>query len=119
MEIKIIETSEIKELCYNDINSNVDGTEDFIGNAGGLLEDFYYSEAEEVYFSTQENFEWWANIIKRYEEMDEKISSYLNSFHEEKEEKEEKLWRECNCEFSDTPSVVVTYIEDAIQKEGE
>jgi len=64
MKTKIIETGEIKSLAIYDKNG-IDYTRDFIGNYGSLTDgSFKYNDDDEVYETTQENFDWWKTVIK-------------------------------------------------------
>jgi hypothetical protein len=117
MLVKIKETSEIKELNYTDIKSGIDCTNDLIGNQGALSDGQFLcdDESEADYITSEENFDWWENIIKKYEKSDKMYEEFIDGIEEvtgeEKDEAIRLLWNECNCDFEDIPDAIISYIE--------
>lgn len=75
--IKIKETGELKELgIYTE--DGIDWTNDFIGNSDGFSETggIIWNEEDDVYEATQDNYEWWENVITAYADAEEKVNDY-------------------------------------------
>ena len=65
MQVKIKETGEIKELSYYCNTQDIeDCTRDIIFNTGDQ-DQFSYDEENDIYITSQENFEWWEDWFKR------------------------------------------------------
>ena len=58
MEIRIIETKELKDLTIKDTNG-IDWTNDLLGNADATI----YNEETEEHEMSQETFDWWEEYI--------------------------------------------------------
>lgn len=64
MKIKINETGKIKHLNIYDPKTGIDWTNDLIGNAGALQNgQFEYNYDDDVYFASQDTFDWWSEYI--------------------------------------------------------
>jgi len=70
MEIKIIETGEKCNLIITDPKSGCGWTNDLMGNHDALPE---YDDDEGVYLMKQEDYNWWSDLIERYQEADDRF----------------------------------------------
>lgn len=74
MQVKIIETGEVKTLKLIGPNSGVDFVQDFVGNGGGFEnKDFAYNYDKDVYEATSQAFDWWHQVISDQQELVERI----------------------------------------------
>ena len=87
MRIKITESEEIKELEIINPKTGIDYINDFLIKHGGF-ESIKFSETEDMYVTDQENFSRWDDIIKRYQEVDDR---YFNVKQELPWEKSEEM----------------------------
>jgi hypothetical protein len=69
MEIRINETKQIKYLSITDPKTGCDWTVDLIGSHGG---EFDYDYDDNIYTMDQDNFNWWEDLIERYQSADNK-----------------------------------------------
>ena len=76
MDVKIIETGEIVELSIRDVDTNIDWTEEIVGNNGGFgpAKDGLIERTEnEPYEATAETVKWWQDYISGYEATKDEI----------------------------------------------
>ena len=74
MKIRIEETNESRELTLNDPKTKTDYVVGFIGNTGALDDgQFEYDDDTEVYTTTQENFDWWQNVVKDNQKLEDRL----------------------------------------------
>lgn len=79
MRVKIKETGEIKEIGITDPKTGLNYVSDFVGNAGGFLEDFENVDGEDYYLATAETVEWWEKVIEVHEYVKEVVHVIENS----------------------------------------
>src|SRR5690554_4796374 len=78
MNIKIIETGEVRSLSIINPLSGLDFTEDFVSSAGGFEnKDFVLLRDEGVYSCSRDTFDWWVNIISKHQELNYRIKDLL------------------------------------------
>jgi hypothetical protein len=71
MDIKIIETQEIKTLTILDPKTETDYAADLIGNHDG-----FSGDDDGLNTMTQDNYEWWAKLLTEYQAADYKLHEY-------------------------------------------
>ena len=90
MKVKIIETGEIKELSYS-MNGTQNDTGDMIGNHDGFGDkiecQFKYNEEEDLYETSEYNFDWWKKLFDTMEESDNYRKMVMNEVDNEEWEK--------------------------------
>ena len=70
MQVKVIETGEVKTLGLIDPDSGVDFVQDFVGNGGGFEnKDFVYNHEDDVFEATAQAFGWWNQVISDQQEL--------------------------------------------------
>lgn len=75
MEIIITETGEKEELTLIDPKSGVNWINDLMGNHDALPD----RNDEGYHLMDQENYDWWADLVTRYQAADNKYHDLLNS----------------------------------------
>lgn len=105
--VKIIETGEIKELAITDPKSNLDWSRDLLGNY-----DAYngYDEEAEIDLMTEETFDWWADLMPRYEAADFAVEEYRKSLDDDSDFLEH-LNHATGCDLEDMPAAMMSAIE--------
>jgi hypothetical protein len=74
MRILIKETMAIEELKLISPDNGINYISDFIGNAGGFLnQDFSYHHELDVHICSQENFDWWKKVIEDNQILEDRI----------------------------------------------
>lgn len=80
MEVRIKETGKVEFLGLVDHKTGQNYVADFIGNAGGFVNgDFYKNEDGELE-TTQENFDWWQEVIADNEALEAHIANLEEKF---------------------------------------
>lgn len=75
MQVKVIETGDVKTLRLIDPDSGVDFVQDFVGNGGGFEnKDFVYNHEDDVFEATAQAFNWWNQVISDQQELVDRIS---------------------------------------------
>lgn len=75
MQVKVIETGDVKTLRLIDPDSGVDFVQDFVGNGGGFEnKDFVYNHEDDVFEATAQAFSWWNQVISDQQELVDRIS---------------------------------------------
>lgn len=89
MDITIIETGEQKTLSIIDPKSGCDWTQDLMGNHGALPE---YDDDTDSYQMSIDDFEWWDDLIERYQAADDRYHAIASDLDwEERAEFEEMV----------------------------
>ncbi|MCF6777628.1 hypothetical protein L3V83_13745 [Thiotrichales bacterium 19X7-9] len=71
MKIYVNETGRYEDLVIIDPETNVEWTQDFIGNTGAFNDGiFIYSDDKDAYICDQESFEWWDKVIKDHQKLE-------------------------------------------------
>lgn len=110
MNVTIIETNEKETLSIIDPKSGCDYTTDLIGNHGELPD---YNEDTDSYHMTKESFNWWANLIDRYEKADDRqyeISASLD--HDEQNDFQSGLQSACDCDLENIPEAINCFCDE-------
>ena len=119
MQVRIKETGEVKGLGYS-AGGTQDDTNDLIGNHDGFGDDtkcqFKYNEEEDIYETSEHNFNWWEKLFDTME----KSNGYKKIVMDEvdDEEWEELLEWEHNIACGDLESDTEA-IHDHWQEEAE
>jgi tetrahydromethanopterin S-methyltransferase subunit A len=75
MNIIIKETLKAAELLILDQNG-IDYTQDFIGNAGALINGkFVYDDELDAYLCDQETFDLWEKVVNDHQELNKRINA--------------------------------------------
>lgn len=70
MDLKIKETGKIEQLIIIDPKTGCNWELDLLGNHDA---DMTYDDDEGVYLMDQETFEWWSNLVERYQAADDHL----------------------------------------------
>ena len=81
MEFRIKGTNEIVELKVYDKNG-VEWTRDLIGGSGALGDYIHWDENDEIYVISQDDYDWWVNYIKEYEEGEGEFKKLKRDLHQ-------------------------------------
>ncbi len=104
MNVTIIETNEETILSIIDPKSGMDWTNDLLGNHGELPD---YNDETDSYHMDQESFDWWSDLIERYEAADNRLHELKQSLSwEETEEIEAILESVLSCDLEDKPEAM-------------
>lgn len=107
MKVKIIETGEIKELLIIDAKSGLDYSSDLLGN-----HDAYdgFDDGNEIGLMTQETYNWWAELMPRYESADMAVEDYRKTLDDDSDFLE-LLSHSTGCDLEDMPAALLSAIE--------
>ena len=103
MNFKIKETNKIKELSITDPKTGCSWTADMIGNHGGL-DNLEYSEDNDQYTITQEDFDWWESVISEYQEADDRRYEIAKTLNSPKYEDFMQEMEQINCDLEYYPA---------------
>ena len=67
MKFEIIETGKIEELVIRDSDTNIEYTQDLLGNVGALA----FNSEKEIYVLSQADYDWWNAYIANHMSDDE------------------------------------------------
>jgi len=79
MKITTIETKEEKDLSLIDPKTGLSWTNDLMGNYGALPR---YDDESDRYLMSQKDFDWWADLIARYQEADDRFFALTQSLRD-------------------------------------
>jgi len=89
MYIKIIETGKIEELEIIDPRTEIEWTQDLLGNYDALGD---YDEDADAHLMSQSDFEWWSDFITEYQKAVIRLNSLVQELRfEGKEQAAEEL----------------------------
>ena len=100
MTIKIKETSEMEELSLIDPKSGTDWTGDLLGNHDAEME---YDDDTGTYTMTQENYDWWSDLINRYQAADDTCHELLSELDDEASEELQLRVNDIGCDLENYP----------------
>jgi hypothetical protein len=110
MKVTIIETKKAETLNIIDPKSGMDWTNDLLGNHGGLPE---YNDETDSYHMTQESFNWWNNLIEKYEAADYRCFEIKSMLSEEQEQGfDSGLQEVLNCDLEDMPGYMNDFCDE-------
>jgi len=120
MTIKINETNVIVELDLTDPRSGQNWILDFIGNTGAFNDgQFTYDDENDIYVCSQETFDWWKNIVIKYEVADELTYDFEQELKNREdlgndyyEEFRNDLGNACCCDLEDMPSIMMDVVNE-------
>ncbi|NCU27728.1 hypothetical protein EOM86_13600, partial [Candidatus Nomurabacteria bacterium] len=72
IEIRIVETDEVRTLSLIDPDSGVDFVQDFIGNNGGFEGGIFTYNGDE-YECSKDTFDWWEKVIDDQQKLVDRI----------------------------------------------
>ena len=113
MDIRIKDTGEYKTLSIIDANSGVDWPNDMIGNYGGLSDgQFVYDDDNGYYECDQDTYNWWHDLMTRYEAADNALYNYRQSLDDDgKSVLEKNINLECGVDLENMPEAFMAAIE--------
>lgn len=79
MNVTIIETGETATLKIIDPKSGTDWTNDLLGNHGALPD---YNDETDSYHMPHDDYNWWSDLIDRYQTADDRYHELLRSLPE-------------------------------------
>lgn len=113
MDVRIVETGELKHLSMVDPDTGVDSVQDFIGNQNALNDgQFEWDDETGEYRATQGTYEWWAELIEKYWAMNEALVEARERHGEEVVEKwlhDSAAW---HVDLGDQPDSVMRELEE-------
>lgn len=80
MEVRIKETGKVEFLEIVDHKTGQNYVADFIGNAGGFVNGNFYKNADGEIETTQENFDWWKEVITENQALEAHIADLEEKF---------------------------------------
>ena len=114
MTIRIKETGETKELGIIDPVSGMNWISDFIGNTGAMNDgQFTWNEKDDLYEVSEEDLDWWENLVEEYEKADKAQYKFKKTLDtEDREAFENEIFKACNCDLEDMPRAILSEIEE-------
>jgi len=109
MNITINETGEKDELSIIDPQSGIEWTTDLLGNHNALPD---YNDETDSYHMSKEDFDWWKDLIGRYQEADDRYHELYQSLPEENAEFLADAVREINCDLENFPEFLQLVCND-------
>ena len=104
MEIKIIETNEIKNLDIIDPKTGINWISDLMGNHDALPEREEIDEMETGYYlMSDEDHDWWARLVERYQAADDRYNELLDLLDDDEREELERDAQGINVDLEDHP----------------
>lgn len=104
MNVTIVETKERKSLNITDPKTGMDWTNDLMGNYDGLPE---YDEETDSYLMTTDDYKWWADLIARYQEADDRYYEIAKELDPaEREEFEDIVASHCSVDLENHPEAL-------------
>ena len=114
MDIRIKETGERKTLSIVDASNGMDWTADLIGNYGGLDDgQFVCDDYNGYYECDQDTYDWWHDLMTRYEATDNALYNYRQSLDDDGESVLDKnINLECGVDLENMPEAFLSAIEE-------
>jgi hypothetical protein len=103
MKVTIIETNESKTLNITDPKSGMDWTNDLLGNHGALPE---YSDDTDSYRMSRDDYEWWSDLIDRYQAADDRYYELRQSLPGDEAEALQNAAQGINCDLEYYPAAL-------------
>jgi hypothetical protein len=80
MKVRIIETGKDEELSIIDPKTGMDWINDLMGNHDALPE---YDEEADRHLMNQEDLDWWADLVERYQTADDRLYEIIMGIEDE------------------------------------
>ncbi len=103
MNVTIIETGNQGELGIIDPKSGVNWINDLMGNHGALPE---YDDETGTYKMTQEDYDWWADLTKRYQAADDRYHELLKHIDNDRYDELIEAAGNISCDLGDYPEAL-------------
>lgn len=114
MNVTIIETGKNETLSITDPKSGMDWTNDLLGNHGALPE---YNDETDSYHMSQDDYEWWSDLIERYQTADNRYHELRHSLPGEEAEALEEAAHSINCDLENHPEALQAVCDEVEGKE--
>ena len=114
MNVTIIETKEQKELNITDPKSGMDWTNDLMGNHGALPE---YDDESDSYQMSQEDYEWWSDLIDRYQEADDRFFELCQSLPDDESLALKEAAMTINSDLENYPEALQAVCDEAEEED--
>ena len=111
MEIVIRETGERGNLDIIDPATGTNWTNDLMGNYGALPE---YDDEIGAYLMTQEDFDWWSDLIERYQAAIDKYCEVKSTLDGEEYDRLVREVGNIDCDLEDYPTLMQEIIDGFI-----
>lgn len=109
MEIRIIETNELKELNIFDANG-INWINDLLGNNDATK----YNQETEEHEMSSENFEWWGEYINNHDTDEKEIAELAEELGIEKSEIYDRINENITCDLGDEHMIKQSVMETLI-----
>ena len=113
MEIRIRETGQTKDISIVDPRNGVNWIGDLIGNFGGW--DYIgWNDNLDCYETDKETFDWWADLVERYEAADNAVYDFAGDLDcDDAEEFRREVSMACgDTDLEYMPETMLEVIED-------
>ena len=104
--MEILVNGEVKELSIIDAKSGMDWTSDMLGNHDACG----YDDEQEMHTMDVDDFEWWAELLPKYEQADQAVEEYRHTLDDDGEFLE-RLNHATGCDLEDMPAAMMGAIE--------
>lgn len=109
MDIIIVETGVEESLIITDPKTELCWTNDLMGNYDGLPE---YDEETQRYLMTQEDFNWWSDLIDKYQVADDSLYELSQSLPQHRRIEIEEAVQAIDCDLEDLPDALQHVYDD-------
>jgi len=116
MEVTIIGTNETETLSITDPKSGASWENDLLGNCGELPE---YNDDTDSYHMSKEDYDWWSDLIDRYQEADNRYYELIQTLPADEAESLEILAHSIACDLENFPEALQEVCDGAGETETE
>lgn len=107
IKMEILVNGQVKELNIIDAKSGMEWTADLLGNHNALG----YDDEKEMPTMSEDNFNWWSDLLPRYENADQEVFDYVSEL-DESDSFYEILNSLTACDLEDMPALMLAAIEE-------
>jgi len=110
MKITTIDTGKSETLNITDPKSGIDWTTDLLGNHDALPE---YDADTDSYQMSQDDYEWWSDLINRYQEADNRFYELCQELPENERNELREAAQGISVDLENYPEALTTVCDDA------
>lgn len=115
MNITIIETGENATLSITDPKSGCDWTNDLLGNHDALPD---YDDDTDSHHMTQDDYNWWSDLIERYQAADDRYHELLHDLNNEDYEIMQETAQNISADLENYPESLQAVCDEYDNQEG-
>lgn len=108
MEIKIKESGKIEEITLIDNLSGLNWENDLLSNYNAAME---YDEDNDVYIMEQDEYDWWSDLVERYQAADNRYHNMLQKT-DDYEGLQEHMFNMGTCDLENTPENMESLLDE-------